>query len=164
MTRPVVVVDVVGLTPKLLAHMPALRPSLRWTCALTGAGVAVLGWCWLRTRLPLVAGDWLGGYEPALDASNDYYVWEPEKQLLEEAVADVQERTGQMPIVIGPHWSVCAQAEVALAGRVHVGCDSVERDDYDDWSSPARWDAARTSSACWPLTLTASSPVAAGAR
>jgi dolichol-phosphate mannosyltransferase len=127
-----------------VARMPELRRSLGWTCVLTGLGIAGLGWCWLRTSLPLAAGQWLGGYDPTLDASNDYYAWLPEKQLLEEAVADVRERTGQSPVVIGPHWSVCAQAEIALAGQVHVGCDSIERDDYDDWSSPTIWDAAQT--------------------
>jgi hypothetical protein len=125
-----------------VARLPVLRRSLGWTCVLTGLGVAALGWGWLRTPLPLAAGRWLGGYEPELDASNDYYAWAPEKALLEEAVSDVRSRTGQNPIVIGPHWSVCAQAEIALRGQVHVGCDSIERDDYDDWSSPAMWEAA----------------------
>jgi hypothetical protein len=127
-----------------VARSPVLRPSLSWTCVLTGLGVALLGWCWLRTSLPLRAGEWLGGYEPALDASNDYYAWQPEKELLEEAILEVRSRTGQTPIVVGPHWSVCAQAEIALGGDVHVGCDSVERDDYDDWSSPALWESAQT--------------------
>lgn len=127
-----------------LARSPVLRPSLSWTCGVTGVGVALLGWCWLRTNLPLRAGEWLGGYEPALDASNDYFAWKPEKELLEEAVRDVRSRTGQSPLVLGPHWSVCAQAEIALGGGVHVGCDSIARDDYDDWSSPALWEAAQT--------------------
>ncbi len=127
-----------------VARMPPLRPSLAYTCAATGFGVALLGWCWLRTSLPLVTGQWLGGYDPALDTSNDYYAWSPNKQLLEEAVSAAHERTGQMPVVIGPHWSICAQAEVALAGSIHVGCDSAERDDYDDWSDPAFWENAQT--------------------
>lgn len=127
-----------------VTRMPSLRPSLAWVCALTGFGVALLGWCWLRTELPLWAGEKLGGYDPRLDTSNDYYAWLPEKQLLEEAVVDVRERTGQNPIVIGPHWNVCAQAELALAGQVHVGCDSLEHDDYDDWSNPTLWSAAQT--------------------
>ncbi len=138
------------LTPAYLvlslhvARMPPLRRSLVWTCVVTGAGVALLGWCWLRTTLPLTTGQWLGGYDPALDSSNDFYAWGPGKQLLDEAVASARERTGQMPIVVGPHWSVCAQAEVALGGRVHVGCDSIERDDYDGWSEPALWMNAQT--------------------
>lgn len=127
-----------------VARMPPLRRSLAWTCVATGAGVALLGWCWLRTTLPLTTGRWLGGYEPALDTSNDFHAWGPGKRLLDEAVASARERTGQMPIVVGPHWSVCAQAEVALGGRVHVGCDSIERDDYDGWSDPALWMSVTT--------------------
>jgi hypothetical protein len=124
--------------------MPPLRRSLGWTCLATGYGVAFLGWFWLRTSLPVTVGQWLGGYDPALDPSNDFYAWGPGKQLLEEAVQSARERTGQMPIVVGPRWNVCAQAEVALAGHVHVGCDSAEHDDYDLWSDPAIWSSAQT--------------------
>ncbi|HTV17084.1 MAG TPA: hypothetical protein VMG12_00395, partial [Polyangiaceae bacterium] len=138
------------LTPAYLAlslhvaRMPSLRRSLAWTCVATGYGVAFLGWCWLRTSLPVTAGQWLGGYDPALDTSNDFYAWGPGKELLEEAVTSARERTGQTPVVVGPSWNVCAQAEVALAGQVHVGCDSLERDDYDLWSDPALWTSAQT--------------------
>jgi hypothetical protein len=138
------------LTPAYLvlslqaARMPALRRSLSWTCLCTGYGVALLGWCWLRTGLPLASGQWLGGYDPTLDPSNDFFAWGPGKELLEDAVASARERTGQLPVVVGPNWSVCAQAEVALHGQVHVGCDSQERDDYDLWSDPALWTSAQT--------------------
>jgi hypothetical protein len=91
-----------------------------------------------------VTGQWLGGYDATLDASNDYFAWTSGKQLLEDAVAATRERTGQTPIIVGPHWSVCAQAEVALGGQVHVGCDTSERDDYDDWSDPSLWSRAQT--------------------
>lgn len=137
------------LTPAYLAlslhfaRVP-LRRSLSWTCVATGYGVAFLGWCWLRTSLPLTTGQWLGGYDPNLDTSNDFFAWGPGKELLEEAVSSARERTGQMPVVVGPSWNVCAQAEVALAGLVHVGCDSLERDDYDLWSDPAIWTSTQT--------------------
>jgi hypothetical protein len=138
------------LTPAYLAlslhvaRMPPLRRSLGWTCVGTGYGIAFLGWCWLRTTLPLTTGQWLGGYDAAFDTSNDFFAWGPGKELLEEAVHSARERTGQTPIVVGPNWNVCAQAEVALRGQVHVGCDSLERDDYDLWSDPALWTSAQT--------------------
>ena len=138
------------LTPAYLvlslaaARLPPLRRSLTAACLVVGLGVALLGWCWLRTSLPVVTGQWLGGYDATLDASNDYFAWSSGKQLLEDAVAAARERTGQTPIIVGPHWSVCAQAEVALGGQVHVGCDTVERDDYDDWSDPSLWSRAQT--------------------
>ncbi|HKO93723.1 MAG TPA: hypothetical protein VJU61_21365, partial [Polyangiaceae bacterium] len=47
-------------------------------------------------------------------------------------------------LVVGPHWAVCAQAEVALAGQTHVGCDTSQLDDYDRWSNPASWPDAET--------------------
>jgi hypothetical protein len=127
-----------------VTRMPPLRRSLVYTCVGTGLGVALLGWCWLRTSAPLLTGQWLGGYDPALDTSNDLFAWGQGKQLLMQAVSSVRERTGQTPVVVGPHWSICAQAEVALGGSVHVGCDSAERDDYDDWSDPALWENAQT--------------------
>lgn len=127
-----------------LSRTPPLRRSLVYTSVGTGLGVALLGWCWLRTSAPLVTGQWLGGYEPALDASNDLFAWGPGKPLLTGAVQSARDRTGQTPVVVGPHWSVCSQAEVALGGSVHVGCDSAERDDYDDWSDTALWENAQT--------------------
>jgi hypothetical protein len=138
------------LTPAYLAlslhvaRMPPLRRSLGWTCVGTGYGIAFLGWCWLRTSLPLSTGQWLGGYDAALDTSNDFFAWGPGKELLEEAVQSARERTGQTPVVVGPNWNVCAQAEVALAGQVHVGCDSPGQDDYDLWSDAALWTSAQT--------------------
>lgn len=138
------------LTPAYLvlslqvARMPPLRRSLSWACIGTGYGVAFLGWCWLRTSLPLTAGQWLGGYDPALDTSNDFYAWGPGKELLEDAVLSARERTGQLPVVVGSSWSICAQADVALAGQIHVGCDGTGRDDYDLWSDPAIWNSAQT--------------------
>jgi hypothetical protein len=138
------------LTPAYLAlslqatRMPPLRRWLSWTCLGTGYGVALLGWCWLRTGLPLASGQWLGGYDPTLDPSNDFFAWGPGKELLESAVNAARERTGQLPIVVGPNSVICAQAEVALRGQVHVGCDSQEHDDYDLWSDPAVWTSAQT--------------------
>jgi hypothetical protein len=142
--------DAEWVTPALLtlsvhsARAPAVARGLVRTCIGAGAAIALLGWCWLRTDLPWHTGQLLGGYEPWLDASNDFYAWGPGRELLEGAVTSARERTGQNPVVVGPHWSVCAQADVALAGRVHVGCNTVELDDYDNWSHPARWSDAAT--------------------
>lgn len=126
------------------ARAAPVRVTLLKSCLAVGWGIALLGWCWLRTELPVVTGQLLGGYEPSQDTSNDFYAWGPGRQLVDEAVEAVHERTGQVPIVVGPHWAVCAQAEVALGGQVHVGCDSLELDDYDSWSNPDAWSNAQT--------------------
>lgn len=126
------------------ARAPAIARGLARSCVGVGATIAVFGWCWLRTDLPFHTGELLGGYEPSLDPSNDLYAWGPGRQLLESAVVAARDRTGRTPVVVGPHWSICAQADVTLAGSVHVGCDSLELDDYDDWSHPSAWSNANT--------------------
>jgi hypothetical protein len=138
------------LTPAYLAlslhaaRMGPLPSGLVKSCIALGAGVALLGWSWLRTDLPFLTGQLLGGYEPTWDTTSDLYAWGPARPLLQSVVAGARERTGRVPLVVGPHWAVCAQAEVALAGQTHVGCDSPELDDYDAWSNPASWPDAET--------------------
>jgi Dolichyl-phosphate-mannose-protein mannosyltransferase len=126
------------------ARAPALRPVLAKSCMALGLSVSLLGWCWLRTDLPFALGQMLGGYEPEGDTSNDLYAWGPGRELLESAVRATRERTGQTPVVVGPHWAVCVQADVALGGNAHVGCDSIGLDDYDYWSKPGSWSEAQT--------------------
>jgi len=142
--------DAGWLTPAYLtlavhaARTPALPPRLLQSCFGVGAALAVLGWCWLRTDLPFLCGQLLGGYEPAWDTTSDWYAWGPGRPLLESVVAGARERTGQQPLVVGPHWAVCAQAEVALGGHVAVGCDSAALDDYDYWLPADHWSNAET--------------------
>jgi dolichol-phosphate mannosyltransferase len=138
------------LTPAYLtlavqaARAPALPRRLLQSCVGLGAALAVLGWCWLRTDLPFLTGQLLGGYQPAWDTTSDWYAWGPGRPLLESVVQEARERTGQQPLVVGPHWAVCAQAEVAVRGHVAVGCDSVQLDDYDYWLPGDRWADAET--------------------
>jgi hypothetical protein len=138
------------LTPTYLtlslqaSRSAALGTRVVRSCLGLGCAIAVLGWGWLRTDLPAVTGDLLGGYEASQDPSNDLYSWGPGRELLQDAVLMARERTGQTPIVIGPHWTVCAQADVALGGSAHVACDSVELDDYDAWSNAQSWSQPQT--------------------
>jgi hypothetical protein len=142
--------DASWLTPAYLtlaihaARMGPLPRRLVQSCVGLGAALAVLGWCWLRTDLPFLSGQLLGGYEPTWDTTSDLYAWGPGRPLLQAVVSGARERTGHEPLVVGPHWAVCAQAEVALQGRVTVGCDSAELDDYDHWLPTRRWPDAAT--------------------
>jgi hypothetical protein len=117
---------------------------LAQSCVGLGATLALLGWCWLRTDLPFLCGQLLGVDQPTWDTTNDLYAWGPGRPLLQAVVNGARERTGHEPLVVGPHWAVCAQAEVALQGRVAVGCDSAELDDYDRWLPANRWSEAET--------------------
>jgi dolichyl-phosphate-mannose-protein mannosyltransferase len=112
--------------------------------AVVGLVMVVLGWAWVRTDLPIRVGDAFGGYEPRYDPSNDLYAWNTGAPALREAVEQAQKRTGRSPTVVGPHWVVCAQAEVALGGKIAVGCDTPVEDDYDRWLPRVRWREAAT--------------------
>lgn len=142
--------DTEWLTPTYLtlalhcARAPLLRGALVKSCLALGLSVSLLGWCWVRTELPFRLGELLGGYQPEGDTSNDLYAWGPGRDLLESTVRATRERTGQTPLVVGPHWAVCVQADVALGGEAPVGCDSLGRDDYDYWSKPESWSNAQT--------------------
>jgi hypothetical protein len=126
------------------ARSAAIRRWLALCCGIVGVVMVVLGWLWVRTDLPVKVGDLLGGYDPRYDPSNDLYAWKSGAPLLKDAVEQSRKRTGRMPTVIGPHWVVCAQAEVALGGTVTVGCDGPNDDDYDGWLPRARWRDAAT--------------------
>jgi hypothetical protein len=136
------------LAPALLGialHLARSNVVRRWlarAALAVGILMAFAGWAWVRTTLPLALGDRLGGYEPKYDPSNDLYAWQVGGPLLSERVEQAHERTARRPVVVGPHWVVCAQAELALGGQVRVGCNSPIEDDYDRWLPRARWQSA----------------------
>jgi Dolichyl-phosphate-mannose-protein mannosyltransferase len=127
-----------------VARSASLPRRLLQSCVGLGSALALIGWCWLRTDLPYYCGQVIGGYEAAWDTTSDLYTWGPGRPLLQSVVQGARERTGQEPVVVGPHWAVCAQADAALGGHVAVGCDSAELDDYDQWLPATRWSEAAT--------------------
>jgi hypothetical protein len=126
-----------------------LSGRLRWACVISGLVVLVFAWCWVRTPLPVAA---LGeSYRPRYDLANDLYVWRPTSETLVEAVEQVQARSSAPPFVIGPHWIVCAQAEVVLAQHAKstphaaappVACREPIESDYQGWVPSERWERA----------------------
>jgi hypothetical protein len=96
---------------------------------------------WIQTPLPMRL---LGNrYDARQDITNDLLAWGPGRSLLKQAVEDTAFETSQTPVVIGPHWTICAQAHAALASfgsRIPVGCnDNNQRDDFDDWLPRPAW-------------------------
>ncbi len=127
-----------------LARCESLPRRLMQSCAALGAALALLGWAWLRTDLAFAGTQLLGIEAPVWDSSSELFAWGPARPLLASVVEGARERTGHAPLVVGPHWGLCAQAEIALEGRVAVGCDSAQLDDYDFWAPIARWPDAET--------------------
>jgi hypothetical protein len=103
----------------------------------TGVVITLVAWAWVRTPLPVhLLGS---GYRARYDLANDLYAWRPGGQLLEESVARAFVETRTLPVVVGPHWIVCAQAHAKLELRVPVGCNGPLRDDFDRWMPRERW-------------------------
>lgn len=110
---------------------------LATACFVTGAIVTLFAWLWIVTPLaPKLLGDL---YRPRYDLANDLYAWGPGGRLLDDTLGRAMLETGRMPMVVGPHWIVCAQAQAHLDHRVRVGCNGPLRDDFDDWLPRQRW-------------------------
>ena len=122
-----------------LGRAPIVGPRLARACWLTGLGVVAFAWVWIRTPL---APRWLGkAYRPRYDIANDLYAWHDGARLLARGLDSLP--PGEGYAVVGPHWTICAQAHAALGRRVPVGCNGPRRDDFDDWLPRERWAAAR---------------------
>jgi hypothetical protein len=123
-----------------LSRSVALGPRVKAASLVTGAVVALVAWGWVATDLPVrVMGS---SYRARYDLSNDLYAWGPGGRMLERAVARATLDSGRVPVVVGPHWVVCAQAQVQLGSRVSVGCNTPRRDDFDRWLPRAVWSDA----------------------
>jgi len=120
-----------------LARGQAVGRKLAIGSLATGAVVTLLAWTWVSTSLPL---RWLGRhYRARYDLANDLHAWGPGRDLMRETVTRALTDTKQLPVVVGPHWIVCAQAQAAVGHAVPVGCNSPLRDDFDRWFPRARW-------------------------
>ncbi len=47
-----------------------------------------------------------------------------------------------VPVVIGPHYTICAQLHAGLDRDIAVGCHEAIRDDFDDWLPKSIWENA----------------------
>ncbi len=106
-------------------------------CAGTGIAIALLAWTWVKTPLPMYL--FSASYQPLYDVSNDLYVWGPGKPLLRDALSEAMIETRRLPVVVGPHYVVCAQAQAAIGNSAPVGCNTPRRDDFDSWYPRSRW-------------------------
>jgi hypothetical protein len=125
--------------PVHLARRPSvLRPRLARSAIAVGATIVALAHAWVL--LPL--GPWLLGrkYEPRYDLANDLYAWRNVLPVVRNAL--VTSATETPPILIGPHWTVCAQLHAALPASVLVGCRSDIPDDFSHWLPASTWQHA----------------------
>jgi hypothetical protein len=125
-----------------LGRSSAVSSRLAQWALGTGAALTLLVWALVKTPLGTRWPESL--YNPRYDLTNDLYVWGPAKRLLEDAVEQASMDSHTLPVVVGPHWTVCAQAQVVVGRRVRVGCNSPLRDDFDRWFPRKEWLRAKT--------------------
>jgi hypothetical protein len=103
----------------------------------TGAVAAALAHAWVL--LP-VGPRWLGtSYEARYDLANDLYAWEAGLPVLRRALGESIDADLTPIVVVGPHWTVCAQVHAALPPGVLVGCHAEVPDDFARWLPASTW-------------------------
>lgn len=82
--------------------------------------------------------------DPKLDIASELYGWPTAIAAVKEQMATAStpfDPEGREVVVVGPHWTICAQLQAALPG-VRVGCATPVPDDFDAWLPREQWRAA----------------------
>lgn len=143
------------LAPPLLAlpihaarRAPGALPFLRRRVVTIAAGVAALmtagahAWALVPTAARLVPAD----TDRRADVARELYGWPSAIEAVRDQMklaATPSDPEGREVVVVGPHWTVCAQLHAALAG-VRVGCATPVPDDFDRWLPRSEWRRAET--------------------
>ncbi len=78
--------------------------------------------------------------DPKLDLASELVGWPSATLAVREVLDDARlVDPDDVPVVVGPHWTICAQLHAALGPAVAVGCDGPTRDDFDTWLPRQRW-------------------------
>ncbi len=82
--------------------------------------------------------------DPKIDIASELYGWPTAIAAVKEQMATAStpfDPEGREVVVVGPHWTICAQLQAALPG-VRVGCATPITDDFDAWLPREEWRAA----------------------
>jgi len=82
--------------------------------------------------------------DPKIDIASELYGWPTAIGAVKEQMATAStpfDPEGREVVVVGPHWTICAQLQAALPG-VRVGCATPIADDFDAWLPREEWRAA----------------------
>ncbi len=115
---------------------------------LVGSAVAVAGVFTLLAHawvlVPASARLLPESVDPKADIANELHGWPQAIEAVREQMALAAtpfDREGREVVVVGPHWTVCAQLHAALPG-VRVGCATPITDDFDRWLPRDTWRGA----------------------
>jgi hypothetical protein len=126
----------------LAVALPRLAPVGKRTArACTAIGVVAPALAFVLVTTPLVPRLSGRGYRPRYDLVNDLYAWRTGLPLVRSALEQARSE-GYAPVVVGPHWTVCAQLHAGLGAGVPVGCRTKEGDDFSRWLPQSEWSRA----------------------
>ena len=140
------------IAPALLA-LPLHVARRAGERALTSRRVFLAG-AGLAAALTVIAHAWVlvpdaprllpASTDPKLDISSELYGWPTVLAAVNEQMAGAStpfDPAARDVVVVGPHWTVCAQLQAGLPG-VRVGCATPVPDDFDGWLPRKDWRAA----------------------
>ena len=117
-----------------------VSPRLRNVAAAVGAGVVAIAH--VGVLVPIVPRLFGASYVPRYDLVNDLFAWESGLPVVKTALRESLEPGGPPAVVIGPHWTVCAQLHAGLPASVFVGCQGETPDDFSRWLPSQVWEKA----------------------
>ncbi len=116
-----------------------LRPRLLRVAGGIAAAFTAAAHAWVL--VPSSARLLPSSVDPKLDIANELYGWPQAIEAVREQLSHAAtpfDPEGHEVVVVGPHWTMCAQLHAALKG-VRVGCATPIRDDFDLWLSRDQW-------------------------
>jgi hypothetical protein len=76
------------------------------------------------------------------DLANDLFAWRSGMPVVRRALIQSLAPDEPPVVVVGPHWTVCAQLHADLPASVLVGCEGDIPDDFGRWLPASTWDQA----------------------
>ncbi len=98
----------------------------------TGAALTLAVHAWVLSPGLLALAP--ASYEPRYDIANELHGWPRAFEAIRESITEDT-------IVVGPHWTICAQIHAGMPG-VRVGCATPIQDDFDRWLPRSEWKSA----------------------
>jgi len=117
-----------------------LSPWISRLSVAVGIAAIVIAHTWVLFPLgPTLLGK---RYVPRYDLANDLFAWRSGMPLVRRALVQSMAPDEPPVVVVGPHWTVCAQLHADLPASVLVGCEGEIPDDFSRWLPQSTWEQA----------------------
>jgi hypothetical protein len=117
-----------------------ISPWIARLSVVVGLSAVAVAHVWVLLPLgPALLGK---RYVARYDLANDLFTWRSGMPLVRRALVQSLAPDEPPVVVVGPHWTVCAQLHADLPASVLVGCEGETPDDFSRWLPQATWDQA----------------------